>query len=181
MSEIDALLQNAELLYDMTQINVALDEIAAELIEHYQGKKPVMLCVMNGSVITAGHLLPRLPFVLEQDYIHATRYGDKTVGGELAWQAKPNIDIKGRHVVLIEDIFDEGYTLAALRKFCQQAGALSVRCACLLDKQREGKVGPPPEYIGMTVPDRYVFGFGMDAGGYWRNLPAIYMMKEDGE
>jgi hypoxanthine phosphoribosyltransferase len=176
--DYDRLLAQADLIYDMTAINRALDELATQLIADYADQDPVMLCVMNGSVMTAGHLLPRLPFKLELDYIHATRYGDKTMGGELVWQSQPTMSIKDRHVVLIEDIFDEGLTLAALRDYCDQAGALSVRCVCLLDKQREGKLGKQPEYIGLTVPDRYVFGFGMDVEGYWRNLPAVYAMKD---
>lgn len=178
MTEYDAMLAQAERLYDMDEINVALDRIAGALLRDYAELNPVMLCVMNGAVMTAGHLLPKLPFKLELDYIHASRYGDKTIGGELVWQSQPSIDISNRHVVLIEDIFDEGLTLAALREFCVEAGALSVRCACLLDKLREDKVGPLPEYIGLTVPDRYVFGFGMDVGGFWRNLPAVYALKE---
>ncbi len=178
MTEYDAMLAQAERLYGMDEINAALDRIAGALLRDYAELNPVMLCVMNGAVMTAGHLLPKLPFKLELDYIHASRYGDKTIGGELVWQSQPSIDISNRHVVLIEDIFDEGLTLAALREFCVEAGALSVRCACLLDKLREDKVGPLPEYIGLTVPDRYVFGFGMDVGGFWRNLPAVYALKE---
>lgn len=178
MTEYEAMLAQSDLLFSMEEIDNALDKIADSLNRDYAELNPVMLCVMNGSVMTAGHLLPRLPFRLELDYIHATRYGDKTVGGELIWQSQPTIDISQRHVVLIEDIFDEGLTLAALRDYCEQAGALSVRCACLLDKLREGKVGIAPEYIGLTVPDRYVFGFGMDVEGLWRNLPAIYALKE---
>lgn len=178
MTEMDTMLAQAELLHGMDDINRALDKMATALKQDYAELNPVMLCVMNGAVMTAGHLLPRLPFRLELDYIHASRYGDKTVGGELVWQSQPSIDINGRHVVLIEDIFDEGLTLAALREYCSEAGALSVRCTCLLDKVREDKVGPLPEYLGLTVPDRYVFGFGMDVEGYWRNLPAVYAMKE---
>ncbi|WP_438971038.1 phosphoribosyltransferase family protein, partial [Methylophaga sp.] len=112
------------------------------------------------------------------DYIHASRYGDKTVGGQLIWRAEPSVELKNRHVVLVEDIYDEGITVSALRKYCLEAGALSVRCATLLDKDRPRQIEPLPEYIGLTVPDRYVFGFGMDVEGYWRNIPAIYAMKE---
>jgi hypoxanthine phosphoribosyltransferase len=178
MTQMETMLRHAELLYSMADIELALDKLAAQLHRDYADKDPVMLCVMNGAVMTAGHLLPKLLFALELDYIHASRYGDKTVGGELIWRSQPTIDIRGRHVVLIEDIFDEGITLAALRTYCHEAGADSVRCACLLDKERDDKKGPLPEYIGLTVPDRYVFGFGMDVEGYWRNLPAIYAMKE---
>ena len=178
MTEYDELLSKSDLLFDMDQISAALDSLAKQLQQDYADKLPVMLCVMNGSVITAGHLLPRLNFKLEQDYIHATRYGDKTVGGDIRWQVKPVTQLQGRHVVLIEDIFDEGVTLAALREYCVGEGAASVKCVCLFDKDHNNKVGIRPEYIGLTVPNRYVFGFGMDMAGFWRNLPAVYALKE---
>lgn len=178
MTEYEAMLAQSDLLYSMEDIEQALDTIARSLTRDYANLNPVMLCVMNGAVMTTGRLLPKLPFRLELDYIHASRYGDKTVGGELIWQSQPTIDINKRHVVLIEDIFDEGLTLAALREYCLEAGALSVRCACLLEKKREHQLGPLPEYLGLSVPDRYVFGFGMDVQGYWRNLPAIYALKD---
>ena len=178
MTEYDAMLAKSDLLYSMDDINQALDSLAAALTQDYAEQYPLMLCAMNGAVMTTGHLMSRLLFKLELDYIHASRYGDKIVGGELRWQAKPHSDLQGRHVVLIEDIYDEGLTLSALREYCLLAGAASVRCVCLFNKQRSGKVGPVPEYIGLDVPDRYVFGFGMDVEGDWRNLPAVYALRE---
>lgn len=178
MTEYEAILAQSDLLYSMENIDRAMDKLAQDLVRDYADKNPLMLCVMNGAVMTAGHLLPRLTFKMELDYIHASRYGDKTVGGELRWQAEPVTELKDRHVVLIEDIYDEGITVSALREYCLKAGALSVSCVALLDKERLPKRQPLPEYVGLTVPDRYVFGFGMDVEGYWRNLPAIYAMKE---
>lgn len=178
MTEYEAVLAQADLLYDMKDINHALDVMAQALTRDYQSLNPVILCVMKGSVVTTGHLLPRLLFRLELDYIHASRYGDETVGGKLHWLSHPHSDLGNRHVLLVEDIFDEGLTLTALREYCRKAGAASVRCACLLNKRRENREGKLPEYLGLEVPDRYVFGFGLDMGGYWRNLPAIYAAKE---
>jgi hypoxanthine phosphoribosyltransferase len=178
MTEYDAMLANADLLYSMDDINQALDTIAVNLTRDYAEQHPLVLCVMNGAVMTTGHLMSRLLFKLELDYIHASRYGDKTTGGELRWQAKPHSTLQGRHVLLIEDIYDEGLTLAALRDYCLQAGAASVSCVCLFNKKHSNKVGPVPEYIGLDVPDRYVFGFGMDVEGDWRNLPAVYALRE---
>ncbi len=178
MTEYEAILAQSDLLYSMENINQAMDELAQELVRDYADKNPLMLCVMNGAVMTAGHLLPRLTFKMELDYIHASRYGDKTAGGELLWRAEPVTKITDRHVVLIEDIYDEGITVSALREYCLKAGALSVSCVALLDKQHVSKKDASPEYVGLSVPNRYVFGFGMDVEGYWRNLPAIYAMKE---
>jgi hypoxanthine phosphoribosyltransferase len=174
----EQLMQQSELLYDLSAIEQALDSVAEQLNRDYAELNPLLLCVLNGAVMTLGYLSARLRFPMEQDYIHASRYGDKTVGGELSWKAAPQTALANRHVLLIDDIYDEGVTLAALREHCEQAGASSVRCMVLADKQHDKKHGPRPEYIGLSVPDRYVFGFGMDYEGYWRNLPSIYALKE---
>jgi hypoxanthine phosphoribosyltransferase len=179
MKQIQQVFDTAECLYSMTDIDAALERVAATLIAHYADVNPLLLCVMNGSVITAGHLLPKLPFPLELDYIHASRYGDKTVGGELTWHHSPLTAIENREVLLIEDIYDEGVTLQNLRSYCEQAGARTVKCVTLINKLHDNKVGTPPEFVGLTVPDRYVFGFGMDYRGYWRNAPGIYAVKEE--
>ncbi|MEX1200952.1 MAG: hypoxanthine-guanine phosphoribosyltransferase [Methylophaga sp.] len=178
MQLTEAMPRDAECLYTLTEIDAVLSTLAAQLNRDYADKNPLLLCVMNGAVITMGQLLPKLDFALQIDYIHASRYGDKTVGGELVWQAQPQTAMAGRHVLLIEDIYDEGHTLIALREFCQQQGALSVACLALADKQHARKSGQPPEYIGLSVADRYVFGFGMDVQGYWRNAPGIFAMTE---
>lgn len=178
MQLTEAMPRDAECLYTLAEIDAVLNRLAAQLNHDYADKNPLLLCVMNGAVITMGQLLPKLDFALQIDYIHATRYGDKTVGGELVWQAQPQTAMAGRHVLLIEDIYDEGHTLIALREFCQLQGALTVACLALADKQHARKSGQPPEYIGMSVADRYVFGFGMDVQGYWRNAPGIFAMTE---
>ncbi len=178
MQLTEAMPRNAECLYTLTEIDAVLSDLAAQLNRDYADKNPLLLCVMNGAVITMGQLLPKLDFALQIDYIHASRYGDKTVGGELVWQARPQTEMAGRHVLLIEDIFDEGHTLIALREFCQQQGAISVACLALADKHHSRKTGQPPEYIGLNVADRYVFGFGMDVQGFWRNAPGIFAMAE---
>jgi len=174
MKEMLQVFEEADQLYSMAEIDQVLEQLAEELILDYADKNPVLLCVMNGSVMTTGHLLPKLNFPLELDYIHATRYGEKTVGGDIVWQSEPMINLTGRSVILIEDIYDQGVTMMALREYCEAAGAGSTSCLALVEKLHDKKVGKKPEYIGMTVPDRYVFGFGMDYKGYWRNAPGIY-------
>jgi hypoxanthine phosphoribosyltransferase len=174
MNEMIQIREQADQLYSMLEIDQVLEHLAEKLTQDYADKNPVLLCVMNGAVMTTGHLLPKLNFPLELDYIHATRYGEKTVGGDIVWQSEPMINLAGRSVILIEDIYDQGVTLMALRDYCEAAGASSASCLTLVEKLHDNKVGKRPEYIGMTVPDRYVFGFGMDYKGYWRNAPGIY-------
>ncbi|PCJ32292.1 MAG: hypoxanthine-guanine phosphoribosyltransferase [Gammaproteobacteria bacterium] len=178
MHELKTVLDRAERLYTLDEIDGALNQLAKDLTLRYSESNPLVLCVMNGSVVTTGHLLPKLPFVLELDYIHVTRYGDKTVGGELNWLHKPTSELAGRDIILLEDIYDEGITLHTLRQYCESAGAKSVSCVTLIDKIHDNKTGQTPEFIGLTVPNRYVFGFGMDYQGYWRNAPGIYAIKE---
>ena len=179
MKHLQHIFDNADKLYSFSEIDNALNRIAEKLSGQFATENPLFLCVMNGSVITTGHLLPKLNFPLELDYIHISRYGDKTVGGELEWFHKPTTELSNRTVILVEDIFDEGVTLHALRQYCNEAGAKSVSCVTLIDKLHDNKTGELPEFIGLTVPDRYVFGFGMDYQGYWRNAPGIYAVSED--
>ncbi|MDC9725893.1 MAG: hypoxanthine-guanine phosphoribosyltransferase [Gammaproteobacteria bacterium] len=181
MKHLQHIFDSADKLYSMDDIDKALTQVAESLSQTFSQSNPLLLCVMNGSVLTTGHLLPKLNFPLELDYIHVSRYGDKTVGGELNWFHKPATELKGRTVILVEDIFDEGVTVQALRGHCEQAGAKSVSCVTLIDKLHNNKVGVLPEYVGLTVPDRYVFGFGMDYQGYWRNAPGIYAVREEDE
>ena len=178
MKQLQHIFDNAQQLYSMVEIDKALDQLAEALTKKYAESNPLILCVMNGSIVTIGHLLPKLTFPLELDYIHVSRYGDKTVGGTLNWLHQPAADLTDRVVILVEDIFDEGATLQALRTYCQQAGARTVSCVALIDKLHDNKVGKVPEFIGLTVPNRYVFGFGMDYQGYWRNAPGIYAVKD---
>ncbi|NQZ53044.1 MAG: hypoxanthine-guanine phosphoribosyltransferase [Piscirickettsiaceae bacterium] len=178
MKQLQHIFDNAQQLYSMVEIDKALDQLAEALTKKYAESNPLILCVMNGSIVTTGHLLPKLTFPLELDYIHVSRYGDKTAGGTLNWLHQPAADLTDRVVILVEDIFDEGATLQALRTYCQQAGARTVSCVALIDKLHDNKVGKAPEFIGLTVPNRYVFGFGMDYQGYWRNAPGIYAVKD---
>jgi len=177
MEQLQSILDSADCLYTLNEIDLALDTLAVSISERYAQSNPLILCVMNGSVVTTGRLLPRLSFPLELDYIHVTRYGDKTVGGTLNWLHKPTTVLRDRHVILVEDIYDEGVTLKALRDYCEGMQAKSVSCVTLIDKLHDNKIGIAPEFIGLTVPDRYVFGFGMDYQGYWRNAPGIYAVK----
>jgi len=177
MNQLQQIFEQADQLYSLDDIDQALNQLAAALETEFADKNPLLLCVMNGSVVTIGHLLPKLSFLFELDYIHLSRYGDKVTGGQLNWLHKPSTAMPRRDVILIEDIFDEGITLQALREYCYSQQAQSVSCVALINKLHDNKTGIPPEFIGLTVPDRYIFGFGMDYQGYWRNAPGIYAVK----
>ena len=151
-------------------------EISARLGDSF----PLVLSIMRGSVIFAGQLLPQLRFPLEFDYLDVTRYGEATYGGEIAWKVTPGTSVAGRVVLVLDDILDEGQTLAAVRRKLLESGAATVYCAVFANKNT-GRAKPVrADFVGVELPNRYVFGFGMDVSGAWRNLPEIYALK-DGE
>ncbi|UCV13017.1 hypoxanthine-guanine phosphoribosyltransferase [Dechloromonas denitrificans] len=174
-----ALLANAELIHSEAAIQGALVEVAGAIRQRLSEKNPLVLCVMTGGVIFCGQLLPKLDFPLDFDYLHATRYGPETQGGKISWRMAPWTSVKGRSVLVIDDILDEGVTLAAVKESLMRLGAAEVMLAVFADKEN-GKQKPiSADFVGLTVPDRFVFGYGMDVDGAWRNLPAIYAMKDD--
>jgi hypoxanthine phosphoribosyltransferase len=167
----------ADLLYPGPAVEAALDRMAGRIAEGLGGSDPLVLCVLSGAVVAVGKLLPRLDFPLTLDCLHATRYRDTTHGGELDWRVRPRVPLAGRTVLVVDDILDEGLTLAAILGYCRAQGAREVRTAVLVDKRRERQVEVTPDFVGLTVPNRYVFGYGMDYHGYWRNAPGIYAVK----
>ena len=179
ISELQRIYQEAECLLDWSQIQHGLKELAIEITGDYQQKMPVLLCVMNGGLVFSGQLLPLLSFPLEVAYCHATRYRGKESGSDLEWKVAPSTPLKDRHVLILDDILDEGHTLLALIDACHQQGAASVASSVLLDKQHNRKATPGlvADYCKLTIPDRYVFGCGMDYRGYWRNAAGIFAVK----
>lgn len=178
-------LESADLIYDASQIEQALDQLANQINDAVAqldtGDQPMLvICIMNGGLILTGQLLPRLTFPLQVDFIHATRYRNQTCGGELEWKVEPHQSIEGRSLLILDDILDEGYTLDAVVAYCEDKGARRVIPAVMVEKKHgRRKSGISCEFIGLTVEDRYVFGFGMDYKGYHRNLNAIYAVAED--
>jgi len=166
----------ADLLVSAATVQAALERLAREITADLAGQNPVVITVMTGGQVFAGQLLPKLPFPLECDYVHVRRYGRGTQGGELQWLAGPHAELSGRSVLLLDDILDEGQTLAAVREALLEQGAREVRIAAFTRKERSNPPAVEADYVGVAVPDRFVFGFGMDVDGAYRNLPAIYAM-----
>jgi hypoxanthine phosphoribosyltransferase len=185
-------LANAEVVHDRAAIERAIAAMAVAICNDYAGEvpvardsassRPVFLTVMHGGLPFAGQLALDIGahgLDLEFDYLHATRYRGATSGGELVWKHRPATPLGGRRVLLVDDIVDEGHTLAAVRDWCLGEGAIEVRIAALTVKQHYRCVpGLSADYLGLPVPDRYVFGYGMDYHQQGRNLPAIYALKE---
>ena len=171
------ILESAELLCDEAEVRAAIARLASEITAGLKDRYPLVLAVMGGSIFFAGNLLPRLRFPLEFDYIHASRYGKATSGGEIVWTVEPRENVRGRSVLVLDDILDGGETLAAIRDRVNSLGAAAFYSAVLTDKDIGRKKPIVPDFIGLKLPNRYVFGCGMDVSGAWRNLPAIYAVK----
>lgn len=169
----------ADELYSKMEVEQALDRLAVEITGRLSGEDPIILSVLNGALIPTGHLLTRLNFPLRQDYIHATRYRGNTTGADLEWIGQPGTSLQNQTVLVIDDILDEGVTLATIVDACRQAGAKEVYSAVLVEKLHDRGVGYKADFVGLTVEDRYVFGYGMDYKGYLRNVPAIMAVPKN--
>ncbi|MEC4718970.1 hypoxanthine-guanine phosphoribosyltransferase [Noviherbaspirillum sp. CPCC 100848] len=179
-----SLLKDAELIFDEAAVQRAVDDVAAKLNARFDCDEgapfPLVLGVMGGAVVFCGQLLTRLKFPLEFDYMHVTRYGSKDQGGKIEWKVIPRSNVEGRTVIVLDDILDEGETLAHVKERLFEMGAAEVILAVFADKNI-GKAKPvTADYIGLTLPNKFVVGYGMDAYGYWRNLPGIWAIKTGG-
>ena len=176
--EAQQLLDHAECIASAEDVQAVLDRLADEIARTLADAFPLVLAVMGGAVVFAGQLLPRLRFPLEFDYLHVTRYRGTTQGGEMEWRVLPGQNVIGRNVLVLDDILDEGETLAAVRNKLLNMGAARVWSAVLTNKDNGLDKPIRADFVGLDVPNRYVFGCGMDAYGMWRNLPAIYALKD---
>jgi hypoxanthine phosphoribosyltransferase len=170
-------LEQAELIHNEQAVNQAISTIAEQINRDYADEPPIVLCVMGGAVFFTGQLLPKLTFSLELDYVQATRYHGETEGKSLKWIVMPKESIKNRNILILDDILDEGVTLKAIIDQCKLLGAKVTKSAVLVEKQLNKSKSTHADYVGLIVPNRYVFGCGMDVYGWWRNLPAIYALK----
>jgi hypoxanthine phosphoribosyltransferase len=181
VEEAKKLLSESDVVATAAEIQAALTRMAESITERLAISRPIVCCIMNGGLIVAGQILTHLTFPLEVDYVHATRYGHETSGAEITWLVKPQTDPQGRSVLLLDDILDEGVTLFAIADEYRRLGAQEVLTAVLVDKQHDRKVTPgyAADFTGMVTEDRFLFGYGMDYRGYWRNAGQIYAVVTD--
>ncbi len=131
---------------------------------------------MNGGLVFGTHLLPWLYFPLQFDELQVSRYGDKGIGGALRWLKKPTIELRNKHLLIIDDLIDEGVSLTEVFNYCEGENPASTKVAVLLNKEttRRAPEAITPNYIGLSIPDEFIFGFGIDYKNYYRNLLDIY-------
>jgi len=177
IAEARGLINSSDILFTAEEVSAAVDRMAVEITEKLGETYPLVLSVMGGAVVFTGQLLPRLNFPLDFDYVHVSRYGDKTHGGELVWKQAPKEDVRDRVVLVLDDILDEGHTMAAIRDKVMGMGAKEFYSGVFANKLISKSKPIACDFVGLDVPDRYVFGYGMDVRGAWRNLPAIHALK----
>lgn len=169
-------LEQSDLVASADEVQAALRRVAAEIDARLAGAYPLVLPVMGGAVVFAGQLLPLLRFPLDFDYIHVSRYGAATRGARIEWRVTPPESVRGRTVLVVDDILDGGETMAAIRERLLALGASAFHCAVLVEKLLAKPKPIAADFVGLRIPDRFVFGYGMDAKGFWRNLPEIRAM-----
>jgi hypoxanthine phosphoribosyltransferase len=161
-----------------SEVATILDRLAAEISDALESTCPVLLAVMRGGVFTATEIARRLDWPYEFDYVHLSRYGSALEGGDVEWVMRPSASLRGRHVLIVDDVLDRGQTLAELELAVDQLEPASVSSAVLVEKQIRPLVSrPAADFVGLRVDDHYLFGCGMDYRGFWRGLPALYAVS----
>jgi hypoxanthine phosphoribosyltransferase len=173
-----ALIAQSSLVATSVQVDAAVDRLAMEINAWYGDQSIILLAVMTGAIMPAARLAERLKMPLRMDFVHATRYAGQTEGGELYFRVPPRLDMHDADVLIVDDIYDVGLTLELIEHYCLAGGARSVNSAVLVRKIHDRKTaGRAPRFIGLDVPDKYVFGCGMDAYEHWRHLNEIRALE----
>lgn len=167
----------SRLLVPRAEVDAAFGRLVAVTQPLVTSDECVLLGVLLGGLVPLARLASQLHGDFLLDTCRVGRYGDATRGGNPQWVVKPRVDLRDRHVVIVDDICDEGVTLEFLAHHCQQAGARRVTTVVLVRKRHARPVtGREPDIAGLEVGDEYVFGCGMDYQGHWRHLPEIWAL-----
>ncbi|MGZ8216568.1 hypoxanthine-guanine phosphoribosyltransferase [Methylomagnum sp.] len=177
LEEVRRVAAEAECLYTEAQVEAAFDRMAAAITDQLADKNPLLLSVINGGIFPTAQLALRLRFPLEIDAIKAGRYQGETSGSEMRWTLTPSIPLRGRAVLVVDDVLDEGVTLAEIRRWCLAEGAAAVYTAALVNKQLGREKPIQADFGGLEADNRYLFGYGMDYKSYLRNWPGIYACR----
>ncbi|MBM3373593.1 MAG: hypoxanthine-guanine phosphoribosyltransferase [Betaproteobacteria bacterium] len=175
-----SVLGQSEQLLDAEAVVAALGRVAAGINDALRAEtvRPLALVLMRGGLVFAGQLLTRIEVPVDIDYVDASRYGGATRGGEILWRTPVPASVAGRTVLIVDDVLDEGITLAAVKAAVLSAGAHRALIAVFAEKRLARPKPVAADFCGVMLPDRYVFGYGMDVKGLWRNLPAVYALRK---
>jgi hypoxanthine phosphoribosyltransferase len=160
------------------QIASTVGRLATEISRDYRNKNPLLIGILKGSFVFMADLVRRLEFPLELDFIRLSSYGSgRQTSGTVRVVQGLRSAVKGRHVLVVEDIIDTGITVAFLLKYLKKKQPASLRLCTLLDKPSRRRVPVKIDYLGNTVPDKFLVGYGLDSDEKYRNLPDIYSLE----
>lgn len=169
-----------KILITKDQLAARVKELARDLDEEYRGKNPIVVCILKGSTLFFADLVREMKIPVEFDFLAISSYGNKTKSsGEVKMIKDLDNLIENRHVLIIEDIVDSGYTLTYLKKLLSSRKPASVKICTLLDKKSRREVPLEPDYCGFEIDDYFVVGYGLDYAQKYRNLPEIGILKPE--
>jgi hypoxanthine phosphoribosyltransferase len=170
----------SEVLISHQQIRERTEELGRQITEDYRGKDPLLICILKGGLMFLADLMREVDLPLEIDFIAVSSYGDSTESsGVVRILMDLERNIQGRHVLIVEDIIDTGRTLSYIIENLRTRGPASVKVCTLLDKPARRELEIPIDYVGFTIPDRFVIGYGLDYGEIYRNLPFVGVLKPE--
>ena len=164
---------------DQHEITAVVDRLAQQINRDYRNKSPILVAVLKGAFIFMADLVRRLEMPLEIDFIGLSSYGENTQSlGKISITLDLNCDISGRDVIIVEDIIDSGLTTAFLLDYLKAKQPSSLKICALADKPSRRKTPVVIDYLGFSVPDRFLVGYGMDCAEKYRNLPDICFIED---
>ena len=167
-----------EILLTEEQIQARVAELGARLSTDYAGREPVLISVLKGSIVFLADLVRGMDLPLSIDIMEVSSYGAATESsGQVRILKDLSNPIEGRDVIVVEDIIDTGLTLNYLLRYLREKGPASIRICCLLDKPARRLTEIDIDYVGFTIPDRFVVGYGLDFGERYRNLPYVGVLR----
>ena len=178
MSDIKLHDKTFETYLPESQIQEAVKRLAEEINKDYQGKKPIILSILNGSFIFTADLVRFFNFPLTVEFVRYSSYEGTTSTGTITKMLGMKSDIKGKDLIIVEDIIDTGFTLHNALKDLRAQEPASIKIASLLVKPKALKHDVSCDYVGFNIPNDFVVGYGLDYDEYGRDLPAIYKLKE---
>ena len=167
-------------MIDEEDIDARIREIAGSINEEFKGESVFIVCVLRGAVFFATELAKRITVPVTIDFIQVSSYGSSTVSsGDIKMIKDIDLSVKGENVIIVEDVIDTGYTLGTLRELFSQRKAKCVKLCSLLDKPDRREMEVLMDYIGFTIPDKFVVGYGLDYDQKYRNLPYVGVVNFD--
>lgn len=169
----------AKILITEEEIRVRLRELGQQLTEDYKDKNPIFVGILQGVVVFFGNMIQQIPVYCQTDFMCVSSYSGTESSGQLLIKKDLSADIRGRHVVILEDIVDTGHTLCKVLELLRSREPASIKICALLDKPERRENPVTIDYVGFTIPNEFVVGYGLDYNEQYRNLPFVGVLKPE--